>query len=153
MSPYSYDLSGPQVAKATGFTAKRQGRLLRRARDMNARRSSVLPTYDVSYSTSGYARARCGRQRNSRATVEILPIFDGKAVINPLSIIERITRHDTNRRRKRDGKRSAYDLSLLEKLLLISIHQASRKIWDINFHTIFITRGLKFKYHLRCVIY
>jgi len=50
MSPYSYDLSEPEVAKATGFTTKRQGRLLRRARDMNAQQSSVLPD-DVSYST------------------------------------------------------------------------------------------------------
>lgn len=46
-SSRSYDLSRTEVTNATGFTGKRQGRLLGQTRDLNEQQSSVLPD-DVS---------------------------------------------------------------------------------------------------------
>jgi len=84
ISPHSYDLSRPEVTKITGFAAKRQGRLLRSERDINAQQLSVLPD-DVSQDT--HVRAA-----GDRTLVPLLTftsrIFNRKGKVNSPSIIK-----------------------------------------------------------------
>jgi len=105
---------------------------------------SFRMTYRIAR-TSGYARARCRRQRNSRATVErCLCVWSltEKGVVNPLLIIGRINWDDANCKTKRNAKRGGYILHAWFWKKLLFIGQASKKIWNINFRINFWSLGV-----------